>query len=192
MIQNKMDKLIKAGKEKVLLVRVKRKDKSAFVEAYDNHVDQIYRFIYFKVSDQDDANDLTSQVFLKAWNYIQETGIKDVSSLRALFYKIARNTIIDFYRSRAKSLSISIEGLEDVIADHRDFAEDYENRDDFNRVVDKMLKLKNEYREILIFFYVEELSIKEIAKILNKNNGNVRVLLHRALKTLKQMLNERQ
>ncbi len=188
MIQKKMKNLLTVGREKVLLVKVKCKNKSAFIEAYDAHVDQIYRFIYFKVSNKDDANDLTSQVFLKAWNYIQDSGIKEVNSLKALFYKIARNTVIDFYRSNKNVLNVPIDGLEGLLKYENDIESEIDNKRELDVIAAKMFKLKSEYREVLIFYYVDELSTTEIAKILGKTNGNVRVLLHRALKALKTIL----
>ena len=59
--------------EKLLLIRLQKKDPEAFAQIYDLYVTPIYRFIYFKVSSKQDAEDLTSEVFLKIWQYIAET-----------------------------------------------------------------------------------------------------------------------
>ncbi|MBL7057834.1 RNA polymerase sigma factor [Patescibacteria group bacterium] len=187
--QKQLGKIIDAGKEKILLIRVKNKDKSAFVEAYDKYVDQVYRFIYFKVSDKEEVKDLTSLTFLKAWEYIQDRGINEDRSIKALFYKIARNVVIDYYRAQSKRQVTSIELLGEIRSDV-DIITNLENKLEIERVSGKMLQLKSEYREVLMFYYVDELSTREIAKILGKTSGNIRVTLHRALKTFKEIVNE--
>ncbi|MCX6799865.1 MAG: RNA polymerase sigma factor [Candidatus Falkowbacteria bacterium] len=183
---NKINSIISSGREKVLFIKVINKDKIAFSTAYDKYVDQIYRFIYFKISDKEEANDLTSLVFLKAWDYIQTAGVREVDSLKALFYKIARNVVIDFYRK--KNNNVSLHDYEDTLPDSKNLQLEIENDFELAAIKRSMFKLKNEYREVLIFHYVDELSIQEIADILDKTNGNVRVLLHRALKTLQEIV----
>jgi len=175
-------------KEKILYLRLKQKDKEAFIEAYDLYLDDIYRFIFFKVSSKEEAEDLASSVFLKAWNYIQNNSISDFKTLKALFYKIARNLVIDHYRSNANKKDISIEADEtclNIVDERQDILARIDNSNDFENIREKMLDLKEEYREVLIMKYVNELSVSEIAKILDKTNGNVRVLVYRALNALR-------
>jgi len=95
-------------KEKILYSRIKNKDRQAFVKAYDLYVDQIYRFIYFKVGNKEEAEDLSSAVFLKIWSYLQENNIIDSKTLRSLLYKIARNIIIDHYRKINQRENVSL------------------------------------------------------------------------------------
>jgi RNA polymerase sigma-70 factor (ECF subfamily) len=175
-------------KEKILYLRLKQKDKEAFIEAYDLYLDDIYRFIFFKVSSKEEAEDLSSSVFLKAWNHIQNNNISDYKTLRALFYKIARNLVIDHYRSNANKRDMSIDSDDNFIqiADERqDILSKIEISDDFDQVKTRMLDLKEEYREVLILKYVNELSVTEIADVLDKKKGNVRVLVYRALNALR-------
>ena len=87
--------------DKILLIRLKKRDPEAFARVYDMYVTPIYRFIYFKVSRRQDAEDLTSEVFMKVWKYVATTD-EDIENLRALLYRSARNIVIDFYRSNAK------------------------------------------------------------------------------------------
>jgi RNA polymerase sigma-70 factor (ECF subfamily) len=175
--------------EKLLLVRLKKKDPDAFAQVYDSYVTQIYRFIYFKVSSQHDAEDLTSEVFLKAWNYIVSKE-ESVENLKALLYRIARNLVIDFYRSKAKREYVREEEVLFNIEDDRQqsFLDDIDNRAGVKDVELVLRKVKDEYREIIILRFIEELSISEIAKILNKSKGSVRVTLHRALKVIRELM----
>ena len=181
-------------KEKILYLRLKQKDKEAFIEAYDLYLDDIYRFIFFKVSSKEEAEDLASSVFLKAWNHIQNNSISDYKTLKALFYKIARNLVIDHYRSNANKRDVSIDGDENClnIADERqDLLAKIDNSNDFQNIREKMLDLKEEYLKVLLLKYVNELSVTEIANILDKTNGNVRVLVYRALNALRGNIEEK-
>lgn len=180
-------------KEKILFSRLKNKDKEAFVKAYDLYVDNIYRFIYFKVGSKEEAQDLSSAVFLKAWNHVQTNSLTDFKTLKALLYKIARNAIIDYYRENSKRSfsSIDDEGSQtDVMDDRQDLVAKIENAFEFSLVEKKLADLKDEYREIIILRFMEELSIGEIAEILNKSKGNVRILTYRALKALRDLMEE--
>jgi len=174
--------------EKILIGKLKLKDKEAFGELYDLYLDKIYRFVYFKVSSVPEAEDLTSQIFLKIWQLSLEGKIKVGQSFQAFLYKIARNIVIDYYRSsRNKVQSVSLDQVAEITDDKVVNQEQEMEREIEKEDLEKKLKkLKSEYQEIIILHYLNELSIKEIADILNKKKGNVRVILHRALKALKE------
>lgn len=72
-------------KNQYLLFRAKNKDPESFTKVYDLYVERIYRFIFFKVANPEDAQDLTSEVFLKTWQYINDG--KEVKNLNAFFIK---------------------------------------------------------------------------------------------------------
>lgn len=177
--------------EKLLLVKLKKKDPDAFAQMYDLYVTQIYRFIYFKVATRQDAEDLTSEVFLKTWNYIVEKD-EPVENFKALLYRIARNLVIDFYRSKAKKEYVREEEVLINIQDERQqsFLEDIDTKASIQNVEVILRKVKDEYREVIILRFIEELSINEISKILNKSKGSVRVTLHRALKLVRELMQE--
>ena len=187
---------MKPGKlnDKLLYLRLNKKDKEAFVKTYDLYFDQIYRFVYFKVSGKEDAEDLTSVVFLKTWGYVQDKSIKDYKTLKALLYKVARNSVIDYYRTKsreAEQVSIDSERVEIDLPDkQQDIHKDIEISDDYKQITEKLFELKEEYREIIVMRYVNELSIGEIAVSLDKSKGNVRVTLYRALKALRSIAKE--
>lgn len=175
-------------KEKILLTRLKKKDPDAFSEIYDLYVSKIYRFIYFKVSSVEEAEDLTSEVFLKTWQYINE-GKGEIKHIGALLYRIARNIVIDYYRERAQK-----EKMNDELTDDLEIASDELRKLNVNlemeNIEKNLRKLKDEYREVIMLRFIEELSISEIAQVLEKSKGAVRVLIFRALETLKEILNQ--
>ncbi|MDP2736813.1 MAG: RNA polymerase sigma factor [bacterium] len=176
--------------EKLLLYKIKKNDKQAFVKAYDLYIDQLYRFIYFKVGSREEAEDLCSAVFLKTWSYILENTLKDHKTLKALLYKIARNSIIDHYRKNKDRENIRLDGNNgiEIIDEKQSAARTMELKTDLLVLETKLPELKDEYREVIILRFVNELSIKEVAEILDKSKGNTRVLIFRALKALKELL----
>ncbi|MBU0722489.1 RNA polymerase sigma factor [Patescibacteria group bacterium] len=176
--------------EKLLLYKIRKNDKQAFIKAYDLYIDQLYRFIYFKVGNREEAEDLCSAVFLKTWNYILENTLKDHKTLKALLYKIARNLIIDHYRKNKDRENISLDGDSGIqIIDQRQSASKVmELKTDLLVLETKLPELKDEYREVIILRFINELSVKEVAEILDKSKGNIRVLIFRALKALKELL----
>ena len=189
--------LVKKNQDKELFLKLKesKNDTESFIAVYDLYVDHIFRFIYFKLnSNKEEAEDLTSAVFLKSWNYIQQNGLTDVKTLRALIYKIARTSIVDYYRKNAQvyiNNSIDDENIKLEIPDYNEpidkqVAASY----DFGIVGKKTLELKDEYKEIIILRFINELSIKEIAQITEKSQGNIRILIHRALKALRELMEE--
>ena len=179
-------------KEIILYSKVKSKDAKSFIKVYDLYIDQIYRFIYFKVSNAEEAEDLSSAVFLKVWSYIQEGNEIKHKTLKALIYKISRNLIIDHYRkvSRQKSVSMDDDFVKDIADDKQDIHKEIELKDDIESIKLKLKELKDEYREIIVMRFVNELSISEIAEILDKPKGSVRVLIFRALKAVRDLTSE--
>ena len=185
---------MKYKNEKFIFFRIKNRDKDAFAAAYDMYVEQIYRFIYFKIGNKkEEAEDLTSSVFLKTWNYIKDTEIKE-KTLKALIYKIARNAIIDEYRKKALRDDVSLdqsENAQNIADDRQDIIGDIDINLDKDKIILKLNALKDDYRELIILRYIEDLSISEIAQIQGKTKGAVRVEAHRALRALKNLFEEK-
>jgi RNA polymerase sigma-70 factor (ECF subfamily) len=181
--------------DKKLFFRVKKKDKDAFIEAYDLYADDIYRFVFFKIGNDEDAKDLTSAVFLKVWNFAQSRGLDESKSLRAFIYKTARNLIIDHYRQLRETearLDDEEKILEELLHDEKqDLKKSSELLSDLEQVKRGLTELKDEYREIIILHFIDELSFAEISEVIGKTAGNIRVLTFRALQALKNVLEEK-
>jgi len=184
-------KVVKKFKEKQLLQQLKHKDKEAFIKVYDEYVQDLYRFIYFKVGREAEAQDLTSLVFLKAWQHIQNNSLSDSKTLRALVYKIARHAIIDHYRESSSKLEVSLDDEQnpiEIVDESQDLSEDLDRKNNFALLREQLPLLKEEYREVIVLRFVNDLSLEEIADVTGKSRGNVRVILHRALAALKEMV----
>jgi RNA polymerase sigma-70 factor (ECF subfamily) len=173
--------------EKILFLKVKNKDKEAFGKFYDLYISRIYRFIFFKVNSIHDAQDITSEVFLKIWQYVKED--RDIKNLNAFTYMVARNSVIDFYRQRSKKEdreeTIEENRMPMIIDEDSDLLKKQNISFDVQRMMAGLDNLKDEYKEIIALRFLDELSIEEISQILGKTKGTIRVLIHRALNALK-------
>ena len=182
--------------EKLILKKALKGKKEAFSEIYDFYVVRIFRFIYLKTSSKETAEDLTSEVFLRYWKRIKK-GMQDKSlsesiandRIKPFLYKISRNLIIDFYRKK-EVLTVEInEEIKEKIKDQgEDILAEISAKQEVEEIMKALHKIKGEYREVIILRYIEELSVAEVAEIMGKNSGSVRVLLHRAIKALKRSI----
>lgn len=162
-----------------------------FINFYKNNFDKVFRFIYFRVDKIEIAQDLTAQSFLKCWqtNNNSESVIKNP---QAFVYRVARNQIIDFYRQKNKT-PISLEELTEkgIEISQKSFVFKIELNFEMENLKKALQRIKPAYSEVIIWHYVDDLSTKEIAQIINKKENNVRVLLYRALETLKKEINRK-
>jgi len=178
--------------EKLLLYRLYRdRDPDAFGELYDRYAPKIYRYVYFKVATITEAEDLTAEVFLKTWEYVQrhaENPEKRIENFRAFIYRLARNAVVDYYRQKREASILSDEAmLERVPAPEEvSAAAQVALASDMVTVENALKGLKDEYRELLILKYIEGYATHEIAQILEKQKGAVRVAIHRALQALRE------
>ncbi len=175
--------------DKILFLKITKLDPEAYGQFYDLYIEKIYRFIFFKVNSTTDAQDLTSETFLKLWQCLKEG--KEIKNLNSFVYTIARNLVIDFYRRNARREQETIDQEElNKIPDETDFLQKQDVDAQLQGVLGGLDKLKDEYREVIVLRFLNELSISEISGVLGKSGGSVRVLLHRAMKTLKESINE--
>lgn len=165
--------------------------KSEFSQIYYREIDKIFRFFFLRVNSVEEAEDLTSLVFLKFYQSFQKKDEKTVVDTKSFLYKMARNLLIDFYRKKDRN-SLSLDKLlkEGFDLPSPDKIENKIELDFQMEEIKKALKEINPlYADIIILHYIDDLSIKELALILNKKENNVRVLVHRALEALKDQLN---
>ena len=157
-----------------------------FSKIYDKHIDKIYRFIYIKVSTEEIAQDLCSETFLRGWKRFQVKS-SNIENIQAFLYQIARNLITDHYREKGKIQIVPPESV--VIIDSKQSLEkDAILTSDINAIKKELVNLKDNYQNVIIWHYLNDLSISEIAELLGRTKVSTRVLLHRALKALREQL----
>jgi len=166
-------------------------DADAFGKLYMHHLDAIYRYIYFRVENNCDAEDLTEQVFLKAWEALPNYRYKGLP-FKSWLYRIAHNAVIDYQRRKkftapmppteeVYQLTEAVNSLETIIA-----AEEGET------LAKAITQLPAAQQDVIILRFIEGLSHDQIASIIQKSSGACRVIQYRALAALEQLLsNER-
>ena len=159
--------------------------KKEFGKIYDQYIEKIYRFVFLKVSSQDIAQDICSETFLKGWESFKT---QKIDNPQAFLYRIARNLVIDHYREKGRTNIVSAEYT--LIPDPRaNFEEKIALDSDLDQVKKAMSRLSDDYQNVVVLRYLEDLPISEIAKALDKTEDATRVTLHRALKALKKEVN---
>jgi len=175
--------------ERQLVLQAQAGNSEAFGQLYDAYMERIYRFVYFRVEDQQTAEDITSQVFLKAWNNLDRFQFSRTPYL-AWLYTIAHNAVIDHYRTRKVSTA-----LDDVRLSQPDHAEAVENDIDLSvemqSVRAAMQALTDDQQKVLTLKFIEGMSNTEIARHLGKREGAIRALQMRGLQALAKQLEEK-
>ena len=169
-----------------LVQRAIDRDRAAFTALYDSCIDKVYKHVYYRVSNQTDAEDITQEVFIKAWRAIDKyksTGAPFVTWLIA----IAHNLIIDHYRAKRNFASLE---EADSCGQNDDANPEAMVESIFkqNDVRDAISKLKEEKQKVILMRFIDGFSYKEIANSMGKREGAIRVIQYRALNDLRDML----
>jgi len=153
-----------------------------FKKHYDDYFDRIYRFIYYKTQHKETAEDLVSQVFIKAYDNLDKYD-PSKSSFSTWLYRIARNTVIDYYRTRKNTVDVL--DVWDLRTDE-DIEKDFEIRSKLDQVMEAMENIDKDHREIIIMRLWVNLSYAEISQIVNKNEANCRMIFSRSINKLRK------
>ena len=167
-----------------IVAKMQEGDTAAFGELYDLYLDDIYRFIFYKVTHKELAEDLTEDTFLKVWQNIQSYK-KTKYPFSSWLYRIAHNTVIDHLRKEKVDIAELIIEVHDERMDATEFAKEHFNQQLLQRA---MVGLPEMQREAIILKYVNDLSNAEIADVLEKSETAVRTLLSRAIAKLKETI----
>jgi len=172
--------------DEVLLVqRAISRDADAFGKLYDMYVDRVYRHVYYRVGNVADAEDLTQQVFLKAWQAIDRYK-KTASPFLAWLMTISHNLVVDFYRTKKDKTYLDAElTANDSASSPEQVAEVRFQQQQLRRAI---LQLRSNEQQVIMMRFIEGFQYAEIAALLGKSEGAIRVMLHRALVALRRIL----
>lgn len=158
-----------------------------FSDIYDKYIDKIYRFVLIKVNSEPIAQDITSETFMRTLEYINKNsssnGSNSIENIQAFLYRTAANGVIDYYRQKSRQ---NVPLNEFHVRDASSMTP--EQSAQIVMIKDALQNLEGEHADVVMWHYVEDLSIKEIAEILDKPEGTIRVMLHRGLKELRKYL----
>lgn len=169
-------------KQKLAILDCQQGNLESFSILYDDFCDKIYSFIYYRVNHRETAEDLTSTTFLKA---IENISRCRCDSFSAWLYQIARNTVIDHYRTRKENLPI-----EEVVPlpSGKNFEKEYEKQDQVREIKSRLRQLDKLQQDVLTMRVWDQLSYKEISQITGKKEGNCKVIFARGVAKLKTSL----
>ena len=170
-----------------LVQAVQRGDGDAFGQLYDRYVNQIFRFIYYRVNDRQLAEDFTSETFLRALRRISTINYQG-RDIGAWFMTIARNIVFDHTKSARFRLEITtddaIEPSETIAGPEAAVLAHLTNA----RLMGAVNNLNDEQKECIVLRFLQGLSVAETAAVMGKNDGAIKALQHRAVKRLASML----
>jgi RNA polymerase sigma-70 factor (ECF subfamily) len=163
-------------------------DREAFAKLYGIFVDKMYKYFYYKTTSQEEAFDLTETVFLKVWENAKSYKKKVGSTFNSWIFRIAHNLLVDHYRLNKPSAELD-NNQADLRAETSPafLAEQSLSRSNLHRALGG---LKEAYREVITLSFINGLDNTEVAEVMKKSEGSLRVLKFRALKELKRVLLE--
>ena len=167
-----------------LVDRAVRGDTEAFGRLYDMYADNVYRHIYYRTTSVEDARDLTQDVFAKAWENLPRYRRTATPFLGWLF-TISHNRVIDYYRTKKTHKYIDSDLAPGSGGSPEESAEASLTQD---RIRQAILQLSGDQQHAALLCLVEGLDHKEVAAVMGKSEGNVRVIVHRALKRMREIL----
>ncbi len=175
----------RANDDTALVLRAIARDEDAFAELYERHVVRVYRHIYYMVGSAPEAEDLTSQAFLRAWEAIDRYQVRGAPFVSWLL-RIAHNLGVSYLRSRRESTQ-----LHDGIVDEKprqDPESSLQQTVEEEMVREAITRLRDEQRQVIILRFIEDLEYREVAEIIGKSVAAVRVIQHRALNALRKQM----
>jgi RNA polymerase sigma-70 factor (ECF subfamily) len=179
------DQRLDREEERMLVQRAIDRDTTAFADLYDRHVVRVYRHIYYLVNDSGEAEDLTAQTFLKAWEAIDRYKERG-APFAAWLLRIAHNLTVSFLRSKRDHSELDETYVDQKL--HRNPEDALEQATDEKSVRTAVLRLRDEQRQVIMLRFVEELDYREVAEVIGKSVPAVRVIQHRALGNLRKLM----
>lgn len=157
-----------------------------FSQIYDEHVDKVYRFVFFKVSNEALAQDITSETFTRLWKEISFD--KEVKSPSGFLFRVAKNMIIDHYRTKDQNPT-NLDNLDNIIVDQKeDILKTIVQNDEMRTITVALGQLNEDVRLAVSMYYIEQQPYSEVAKALSRSQGATRVLVSRGMKQLREIL----
>jgi len=161
-------------------VELARRDPRAFGDLYRRYVVRVYRYLFNHVGDSVEAEDLTAQVFISAWQGLSR--YREQGSFAAWLFGIARHKVSDHFRHRRNHLSIDQVG--DSLWESTDFLGHIEGEQDLERLSRLVARLKPEQRELLRLRFAGDMSYQQIGGLLGKSEAAVKMSAHRIIRQL--------
>lgn len=168
------------------LVKRAKTDVKAFQTLYEYYLPKLYRYAYYRTQSSHEAEDIVSQVFLKALEQLKKDALSGTSFGNWL-YRVATNIIIDKWRKNSKPYKeCYILDEPNITADNSDLSEKISNKVTLRNMLSL---LPDAQQQVLILRYIEDLSISQVAEIMGRSEGAIKQLAFRGLKNMRERMN---
>lgn len=169
------------------LVKLAKDDKEAFGELYERYMPKIYNYIYYRTSNQHDAEDLTARVFFRAMSHIGNYVDKGVP-FQAWLYRIAHNLVANWHRDQGRRKVIALDDY--VVHTLKSEAPDRlaEESEEQEKLMEAIHRLPEERQQLLLLKFIDQLSNAEIGEVMDRTEGAIKSLYHRTLLSLRDEL----
>ncbi len=168
-----------------LIARAVQGDEAAFTRLYDTYHDRVYRYVYYRLGRVEDAEDVVQRVFLQAWRALGRYRRTEAPFVGWLM-TIAHNATITFFRSHKPAEYLDRDILD--LGSASDPEASLDDRYEQERIRKAILQLNSDQQQVVTLRFLEDFGYQEIAAVLGKTEGNVRVIQHRALQQLRKLL----
>jgi RNA polymerase sigma-70 factor, ECF subfamily len=162
----------------------------AFSDLYREHLRDVYSYAYYRVGNHHDAEDLTEQTFLQAYRHFERARREsDGRPLRPWLIRIAHNLASNFHRDRSRRPTAALDSVEPISAPHGT-EQVVEGRERLQHVFEGLTRLPDDRRDALVMRFALGMDNREIARALGRTDGATKVLIHRAIKQLEEVMDE--
>ncbi|HET6820356.1 MAG TPA: RNA polymerase sigma factor [Candidatus Limnocylindria bacterium] len=185
--QPRADAALRRSDPDMVDVVAARDDRAAFATLYRRYVDRVYGYAFYQLGDHHDAEDATERTFMAALRGLPEFEDRG-STFRAWLFRIAHNTVANAHRSRSRRRAEPLPESFERPAPNADPAGLVAVADELHEVRRAIAEMPDDRRQVILLRFVDGLSTAEVAEVLDRSPGAVRVLLHRSLRDLTQRL----
>ena len=169
-----------------ILLKAQAGKEEALTQLYNHYFERIYRFIYYRVGHKEVAEDLTEDVFIKSFQSLKT--LQQTGAFEGWLYQIARNKVIDYYRSK-KNL-VPLEEIENTLEYETNIIDVIDLEQQQKTFIKVLKELTPEQQQVIKLKFLENLDNATIAQLMNKNEGAIRVIQHRAITKLKELIDQ--
>lgn len=171
--------------EESLVRRAQKQDREVFNRLYEENFDKIYRYIVLRIGNRTEAEDVTQQVFVNAFQSISSFKWQGIP-FSAWLFRIAHNQVVDFLRKQSR---LTAAPLEDSLASEELRPEQAaEHNLDIKQLLSATRQLTEAQRQVISLRFTSELPIAQVAKLMGKSQGAVKALQHSAIVALRKAL----
>ena len=171
------------------LIEQAQTDPKAFGELYGVYVDRIYNYIYYRVGNHHDAEDLTPKVFFRALNHIPRYK-NNGAPFAAWLYRIAHNLVANWYRDHSRRQVVALENVRLSGEGQENPHRAAERTNERELLLAAIQELPSERQQLLTLKFIEKRSNAEIGQMMGRSEGAIKSLYHRTLVSLKKLLAE--